>query len=309
MLGRRSRSEHRNDSLRNLIPVAALVAATLGVTAFGPSIAHGMRDRLRHSDNPPSSASAVDPNIAVSPSTTSPVLVSTSPSPGARSSSAASPTSTVGTVPISTVPASTGPASTIPAPVPLTSVTTPATSTSAALPEVQMIQIVPPTRDVIVRINGGDMASDALGRIALPADQRHGTIEVIGRNAEPIVQRVDFTAWVDGNTSTLRSLDDLSGPVAQIGFSIDSRVIVDTTPATPVGADVHVTFASAAATVDLPLGETNWLPTMQAMPTANGLVSRTFTYTAQTIDVDGVSSQLLPQQFTASPEALWTVTA
>lgn len=303
MLRRSSRSEQRDTSLHNFMPVAALVAATLGVTAFGPGIVHGVRDRLRHNDNPPVSASAVDPNEVVTPLTTSPVPVPTASAPVAHPTSAAS--TPVGTVPVPTVTVSTIPA----APVPVTSVNMPTTSAPVSLPEVQMIQIVPATRDVIVRIDGTDMASDALGRIALPADHRHGTIEVIGRNAEPIVQRVDFTSWGDGNTSTSRSLDDLSGPVAQIGFSIDSRVIVATTPATPAGEGVHITFASAATTVDVPVGETQWLPTMQAVPTADGLIARALTYTAQTINVDGLSTQLPPQQFTASPEALWTVTA
>ncbi len=298
------------------MPVAALVAATLGVTAFGPGIVHGVRDRLRHNDNPPVSASAVDPTVAVTPLTTSPVPMPTASAPGAGTTSAASTSAAsipVGTVPVSTVSVSTIP----PAPVPVTPVPVtpapvtpaPVTSVPVSRPEVEMIQIVPATRDVIVRIDGTDMASDALGRIALPTDHRHGAIEVIGRNAEPIVQRVDFTGWGDGNTSTSRSLDDVSGPVAQIGFSIDSRVIVETTPATPAGEGAHITFASVAATVDVPVGETQWLPTMQAVPTGDGLIARSVTYTAQTITVDGASTQLSPQQFTASPEALWTVTA
>lgn len=180
-------------------------------------------------------------------------------------------------------------------------------SVAQAASAVEVVQVVPPLRDVLVRVDGVALASDALGRISIPEDHRNGTIEIVGRDAEPVVQQVTFMTWEDGATTATRSLNELAGPVAQIGFSVASRVVVNTNPSVP---DANVTFSSQAGEVTLQVGQPQWLVGTRAtkISVAPGFTLETLTYTSLAIS-EGAGAQraLKAQLFVATPEVLWTV--
>lgn len=273
-----------DDEGRRNWPVVLLVAVMLGAIAVGSLLlAKSDRDTGGGVALPTTStASAESTSLATASSATASVTASSA----SATASASAPTRT---------------------PTPTTTATATATSVAADPPgELVALQTVPAVRDVIVAINGHNVASDGTGLIPLAQDQRHGTIEFVGLVSTPALMQVQLVAWSDGQTTSARSLDTLPGPVAQIGLVVSTRVQV--TLDDPSLAGDQVEFSSEAGPVDVPLGTVHWLPARRAIEATDGFVEQTLTYVSEwTIDDHGRTTRLAYEEFHARPEVKWVV--
>lgn len=193
---------------------------------------------------------------------------------------------------------------------PATSTQTSPTSTmiSAAVPPVAVtfIQTVPAVRDLIVRINGVDMATDGNGQISISPSEQAATIEVVGRNDSPTVQQVAFTGWADGRTNATRSLSEIPGPIAQIGVAVSSRVTVALDGIDTQNA--RVDLGSVAEPISIVVGQPQWVVQAKAVANSGALFTQAITYTPTSITLrDSTVLTPAPQQLAATPEALWTI--
>ena len=168
---------------------------------------------------------------------------------------------------------------------------------------VSTLQIVPALRGVVVDIGGQRFVSDADGAIQVPSVRQHGVATVIGIADQPSLRRVGFLQWADGDRRTMRSLDSLSGPVAQIGFTLSYRVVVQV----PGDGPAVVRFTSEAGPVSLKNGSAQWVPAAQAVGGPGGLTTQEFSYVVSTYERGGVATPVPAQTFLSSPEALWRV--
>ena len=293
---------------RQSAAIAALLAAVLAVTLFGPGLARAFTDRLQHdSGAAPGGSGDLAVPVASAPSTNqsseSADGLESTDSPASTVESTAAPTdSTEADI----TPLTTTVTPTTSTPVP--SAPTSATSTTAVEP-VTMLQTVPAVRDVIVEIGGVLMATDSNGRITV-ADGLRGTITVIGRESDPSLQQAQFSSWADGNTQPSRDAGELHGPVAQVGVTVLSRIIttVDGVADGATPPTSAATFTSEAGPLTLTLGQPQWVPAIRAVIAGGGFAEQALHYTATSISTDGADSPVAPQQFVPTPEALWEIT-
>ena len=169
----------------------------------------------------------------------------------------------------------------------------------AAVP-VTRIQTVPAVRDVIIEVDGRQMATDASGAITLTGADSGGTLRVVGTVADPPVQTVEFATWGDGSPAPERLLGSLDGPVAQVGLLVRSRVVLRSPE--PTAAGTTASFTSNAGVGQLPLDEPTWVPAAFAAPTADGLTAVDATYALEALS-DGRPT--VAQVFRPTPEATW----
>jgi hypothetical protein len=183
-----------------------------------------------------------------------------------------------------------------------TSSIAPAT-TATAHAEVTTLQTVPALRDVVVVINARQYVSAPDGSIAVDPADRHGAVEVVGIHSDPPLLQATFTGWADGVASATRALDEVDGPVAQLGFTVAYRVEV----VAGTAADGTVSFDSVAGAVSMPIGVPTFLAAARAVASVQGLTVETITYTARTITRGKGSAAITAAAFTPAPEALWRV--
>jgi hypothetical protein len=167
--------------------------------------------------------------------------------------------------------------------------------------EVSTLQTVPTVRDLVVEINGHRYATADDGSIAIDPADRHGTATVVGVRDAPALLQATFTSWADGAPQPTRPLDEVDGPVAQLGFTINYRVVVKVGDAT----DGTVSFDSAAGSVDVPVGVPTFVPAVRATRGDGPMTIEQITYTARTITRGGATSTLAGVTFTPAPEAVW----
>lgn len=283
---------------RRVAAGVAVLAFTGAIAVIVPGGARGVTDIFRVSDGSaatptaPTPAGATPPAgagaVPTTPGSTTPLVASEAPVPPADIGS------DVGSDIGSDGGSSTGPVG--------GSIATP---TTAAAVEVDTLQTVPALRDVIIEIDGTPLATDALGRVAVPAALRHGTIEVMGQVAEPMLQQVTFARWADGGTDPSRPLDTLIGPIAQIGLTVLSNVVVQTSATSSLQTTVR--FVSAAGAIDLDTATPTWVVATRVLPVPGGIVAEPITYQAAAL-IDGDRTvPLAPQAFFPTPEALWEV--
>lgn len=251
---------------RHRANAAVLVATILAVATLGPTVGRGVAARFHHG-----AGQAVRPRPSV-PAAQTPTATSSPP--------ASTPT------------------------VVAAAVAKPATS-AGALPEVERLQTVPPVRDFIVEIDGIEIASDAAGLIEVPPAHRHGTIRVVGRNANPPVQRIEFTTWPDGSADPTRPLDTVGGPSVSIGLIVSSRVMATISSNETPKASIR--FDSLAGPFDVVVDEPVWLPALQSVARTTGMTTEPIIYTASEITIDGVTTELPVQRFFPTPEAKWSI--
>jgi hypothetical protein len=266
-------------SLRRWIPALLMLVAVIGVVAVGPRLGSALASSLRHLDVTaptlaPTTAAAQQPNSAGPPE---PVT-----------SAPAVEVTTATATPTPTSPSSTT-ASAVSPPAPVT-----------------WIQTVPSVRDLIVRINGVNMATDGNGQISISPSEQEAMIEVVGRKDSPTLQQVAFTGWADGRTNPVRSLSEIPGPVAQVGVSVSSRVTValDGIDA----ANARVDLGSVAEPISIFVGQPQWVVQTKAVANSGALFTQAITYTPTSITLrDSTVLTAAPQQLAATPEALWTI--
>ncbi len=265
---------------RWMAPGGLLLVAIVGVVAFGPQLGSAIASSLRHDDGAaPTVATTAQtpPSSEPATSTTGPLVASEPPVP-----------------PLTARPVITSPVATA-APQPHIAVTA--------------LQTVPPVRDVIVDIGGVEMATDALGQLSVGELDDWMTIEIVGRDANPTLQQVTFTAWSDDDVSKIRAIRNLQGPVATIGVEISSRVVVEVVTADGTAVrEASVAFDSPVGPVSLVAGAPQWLPAARAVPSAGGLVPQELTYTPTSVTLsDGTVHAATAQTLAATPEVLWQV--
>lgn len=249
---------------------AGMLTALVLVVVAGPAVADQVGDELQHESvaAPLPTASAPPPtevDTTLPPATTEPVT---------------SPTVT----PPAPPPATDGPATTAPAPV-------------------TRIQTVPAERDVIIEVDGERFATDNRGFVALTGTAPDATVRVVGLLADPPIQAVEFSRWGDGSLDPARTLDTIDGPVAQIGLTVYSRVLVDTDDERPVGTTAS--FTSNLRDLDVALGRPTWIPAAIAVPSPTGLVPLDVTYTLTGLPA---GAAVPAQEFRPTPEATWLIT-
>ncbi|MET0458357.1 MAG: hypothetical protein ABW195_03870 [Ilumatobacteraceae bacterium] len=169
---------------------------------------------------------------------------------------------------------------------------------------VTTIQTVPAVRDVIIEVGGQRMATDAGGAITLTGDEVDATVRVIGTVARPAVQTVDFAMWADGSAVAERPLDSLSGPVAQVGLVLRSRVVVR--GAEPGQVGTTASFTSNVGDIDLTVDEPSWVPAAVAVASPDGLAPVAATYSLQAVSEGTPSGS---QDFRPTPEATWQISS
>lgn len=247
---------------------ALLLASVVGVATVGPSLGRSLADRLDHDEGVavPFVPPADTIDVGATPPIDDPEVASAPPIPS--------------------LPGSEGQSASVPVPV-------------------ETIAVVPSQRDVIVEIDGVRLASDDEGRIAVPELLRGGTVTVIGRAAEPVVEQVAFSAWADGDTRAVRPLAGITGPVAQLGLTVSTNVTVVSTTPTPEGAAVR--FSSADGVVEVPVGASQWVVATLPVGGPSGLTTVDLTYTAVSIVDETGATELPSQAFAPTPEALWEV--
>jgi hypothetical protein len=171
-----------------------------------------------------------------------------------------------------------------------------ATTTSSA--PLIAIQTVPAIADVVVRIDGTEVVSDANGVIAVPQTTTDGDVELVGLRHESPSHRVGFTGWGDGDTRSVRPLATIDGPFAQVGFELSYLVEAAVGPVPPGGATV--TFTSEVGPVVLVVGEPTWVVASRAVSSPEGIVGQQLTFTASvfqrgsTLTPSGVKCVALP---------------
>jgi len=242
------------------------------------------------------------------------VVVLAGPAVAARIGDGLQPESTMTPMPSATASAGTqdapdpllAPTSTTPTTAPVPPATAAPVSTPAGLaePAVTTIRTVPAVRDVILDIDGRQVATDAAGTVTVTADEADAIVTVIGTVAEPAVQTATFGMWADGSTEPERSLDTVAGPVAEIGLLVRSRVVVAAVD--PRAAGTTATFDTPFGAVDLELGAPAWVPATVAVASADGLVATDLTYSLRGLS-DGSASSA--QTFRPTPEATWRIAA
>jgi hypothetical protein len=254
-----------------------MFAAVVGVVAVGPRLGSAIASSLQH-DN------VTAPTLAVTAAT-----VQRPNSAGPTNSGTLAPA-------VDTTPATSTPPS------------SPSTTVSAAGPPVAVtwIQTVPAVRDLIVRINGVNMATDGNGQISISPSQQEATIEVVGRKDSPTLQQVAFTGWADGRTNATRSLSEIRGPIAQIGVAVSSRVTVALDGIDTPNA--RVDLGSVAEPISIVVGQPQWVVQTKAVANSGALFTQAITYTPTSITLrDSTVLTAAPQQLAATPEALWTI--
>lgn len=260
----------------HLASAAIALGALVGVATLGPTIAEQVGDGLRHDTataRPVPTVLDEDDTGAPAPST-------------AVTDDVATPADGASTVPPTTVAAS---------------------STSVAeAPPVRSIQTVPAVRDVIVAVDGREVATDSSGAIELGPGDADATIEILGIRSDPPLERVEFMAWSDGSTVAARRLDGVAGPTVQVGLRVQRRVVVTAGPASTSSTTLELT--SGAGPIEVAVGEPVWVTALRAVPSDTGLVAEELTYVARTVGTETASRPVEPQRFVASPEAIWVVT-
>ncbi len=183
----------------------------------------------------------------------------------------------------------------------------PATSTTATTPAITVstLQTVPPVRDLIVEIGGDRYSTDGSGAISVGGIDPAAEVVVIGVLANPPIQQVDFLGWADGGGAGPRALRSLAGPVASLGLSLSSRVVVGLVADTVDTATVR--FESEDGPVLVPLDTPTWLPDRRAVPGETGLTVQQHHYIARRLITPDGAAPLAPQQFVATPEARWVI--
>ena len=292
MRHRTTDNDHRDggSERRSFLPIVAMFATIAAVTLVGPSIVDGLGDRLERP--------AIESLGTAAPDATRDVA--TVPAATGDADDAPPPADT-------STPSTTPAPSTTPPPGPATPSPTPAsvpTSTTALQP-VSAIQLVPAMRDVIVRIDGQDIASDADGIVRVPPSVTGTDVEFIGLRAQPALRLVEFGSWSDGDVDAVRNLAELQGPVVEMGLVVSNRVTVATSG--PVADGSQIVFASEAGALTISAGQTTWVPASRAVSSAGAFEEQALSYTPVTLTVGAVSTALAPTPFDPSPEALWVI--
>lgn len=290
---------------RTTVASTASVPTTVNVLSASPTV---LSETVIASTIPVSPTT--QPTATVAPTTVAPSTVG--PSTIAPSTIAATTARVPTTTPVSSTPASSQAAVPTTAPV-STSVRTatpttvaPTTGAEAVASTVIAVQTVPAVRDFIFEIDGRRVATDRDGRVAVASGDR--IVSVVGIQADPALQLVDFASWGDGDTHISRALNALggSGPVAQVGVSIRSRVVVRSGQPNRAGS---ADFASTAGTVHFDLNQPRWVLAARAVVTSGGFFEERLTYTLKSVTFDGTDKPVpTTQQFTPTPEALWLIT-
>ena len=159
------------------------------------------------------------------------------------------------------------------------------------------LQLTPGVRDIRVRVDGVVLASDDRGRIPLPAGNGDPTVEVLGYEATPAIQQVDFLGWSDGSSRTSRTVSR-TGPSPLIDIEVKYRVEVAVPGSSP---EDTVRFDSSVGTVELHPGVPTWIPALR--PDHRGLIGYRVAKGTRVSDLTHADLQ----QFLPTPEALWTV--
>lgn len=266
-------SSRRQD--RNAVaPLAAMILAIVAATLLGPALVSRFSDRL---DRPElRSLEPLDPDTVENAVEQAPEVSSTAPTT----------VTTIGT------------------PVSTSTSTTSAAPTDVAEP-VRAIQLVPALRDVIVRIDGQDIASDDEGVVLVPETSVGGDVGFVGLRAQPALREVSFGSWSDGDMRAERSLADLEGPVVEIGLVVSNRVTVSTRESVPAGSEIE--FESPAGSMVLTVGRTAWVPSVRAVQSVEGFEEQSLFYTTRSLLTPEAVIEIGAADFEPTPEALWVV--
>ncbi|MCU1503008.1 MAG: hypothetical protein JWM12_2362 [Ilumatobacteraceae bacterium] len=291
---------------QRLLVLGVAVMIVLVVLGRGPlvDVLTPLRDKwlLTTSDAPAkqSLSSAANGSHSSVPATSPRSVATTTPSQVsvAATTIPASVASVVSTAPVT-------PATTAGATVAAEAPTAVAPTTVAPKAEVTHLQIVPAVRDVIVVVNGNRYTSDPDGTIALAPADRHGDAEVFGLGASPPLEHMDFIGWGDGDTHVVRPLDSLTGPLAQIAFSLSYRV--QTAAGTIPPGQATVVFDTTIGRQVLTIGQPEWLVASRAVASPAGLVTEPVVYTALSFTRGPTTTPIAATNFTPSPEAVWVV--
>lgn len=183
----------------------------------------------------------------------------------------------------------------------------PSGPTSTPIPQTGpgvQIKVVPAVRDVQVMVDGTLYTTTSDGLVEAPGAR--GTVQVafVGYSVIPALQEVAFDAWSDGLTTPSRTLD--AGGHGHISLAIDVRyrVTVTLTPSAP-GA-ISLTASSPVGPVQFTNGSRRWVLAQRGERSGAEIVARTITYS---FDPPHGAPAGQRQEFTAGPEALWTVRA
>lgn len=267
----------------------ALLAGIAAVALAGPPIAQAVTDQLDQPD-----IGALETGVEPAPTVAATATVATDEPITTEPTTA--PVTTV--APPTRAPVTTSPATTAPPEI----FAEPAETRGAE--DLEVIQLVPPLRDVIVEIDGEPVASDSSGRIVI--DDPVGDFVFGGVRAQPTIRRIALGGWSDGNLDDERELSEVDGPVTELGLVVSHRITIATTEATPDGTEVLFTSASGDVLVDA--GKTSWVPATRAVLSDDGYVTRTLTYHAEALILaDGTRVELDSRTFEPTPESLWTI--
>jgi hypothetical protein len=224
-------------------------------------------------------------------------------------------TPTTQPVPVTTVTSSPAPSTTErvaslgPAPPP--PITTPNGGSGTPMQPataVDVIQTVPPIRDLLVVVDDRLEATDAAGALRLDATDRDATVRIIGPAADPPIEQVDFLSWADGSIDPERSLLSVTGPTVHVGLEIRTRVIVALGDGVPF-ADEVVLGSEQVGQIRVPVGVPTWVVSARAVRKNGELIPQTVTYRAAAVIADNQLVAVEPTILRPTPEALWTIEA
>lgn len=265
-----------SDRRRTALTAVLLSATVLTVSLLGPSLMERVSDALRHDPGAPFVALPAEPGDVAPDEAATGGPVASAPRP---------------------VPATAAPAVGDPP-----AVGSPLPTAGAEVARATHLQMVPPRRDVIVDVGGRRLASDANGRVALPAVAPDTPVQILGVLALPMLQSVEFVAWADGATDATRSIGTLGGPVVDVGLLVSSRVTAT------AGPDARrLVLESTAGEVEIPVGDPTWVPATRAVVQPGGFVVEEVAYSARTIVTETAEIPVGPQAFVPTPEAIWAV--
>lgn len=161
-------------------------------------------------------------------------------------------------------------------------------------------------RDLVIRIDDRLEATDGRGIVDLRPEDFDARVEIIGPSASPPLEQVEFLGWSDGSTDPSRTASDIPGPVVQVGVEVRSRVVVQLAPDAPPG-NLVVFTSPEVGTVEIPVGVPTWVVSSRAAAVAGALIPESVSYQAQSIVAADATVAALADEFTPTPEALWTV--
>lgn len=167
---------------------------------------------------------------------------------------------------------------------------------------VVFIQTVPAVRNLIMRVDGRTLATNAEGAVALTADEADAVVEVVGLAAEPSIERVALVQWSDGSRELERSMLGAPGPVLQIGLEVRNRVFVELAESAPAVETLRF-VSTTGDELTIEVGSPAWVPRSRAVPAPDGsMVAEMVEFRLEPGD-----DALMAATYAAEPEATWVV--